>query len=96
MISMITLRDVPCMMNNGFYKGQHYLQGELHYDITNPKYHSDACFTFELHDEEGWIADYVIFNKNIDLIELLDQNGNILTPEHFLTETLILPSTDNL
>jgi hypothetical protein len=96
MISMLTLRDVPCMMYDDLHRGQHFLHGELHYDITNPQYHSEGYFSFQLWDEEGWIADYVILNRNIDLIELYDQNGNILTPEHFLIETIVLPSTDNL
>ncbi len=71
MTTIKTLRDVPCLMSHEFRSGKHYLLGGLEYDLTNEKYNSEGDLLFELHDENGWIADYIITKNNLDLIEFV-------------------------
>jgi hypothetical protein len=66
-----TLRDVPCLMFNEFHRmGQYFISRGLYYELTNP-YYEDGNLHFELHDKQGFIGSYIIFERNLDLIEII-------------------------
>jgi hypothetical protein len=66
-----TLRDVPCLMYNGFLPmGPYHIGRGLYYELTNP-YYEDGNLNFELHDKNGFIASYIIFERNLDLVEFV-------------------------